>query len=151
VSAVPSSTLIAHQAVLRSTADVGEPMSGDYLMLEVMNFGSAAPNLSLVPEGASAGGLFDVVLVDDRHRIQLIDDLPLYRFGRHECAVAFVDDSMTVGLGSGHPAERSFGCWPMAWPVGCESRVCPLRGLRTSWQEPWALVSLLSRPSGASM
>ena len=64
----------------------GAAMSGDYLLLEVMNFGSAGPNLSLVPEGASADGLFDVVFVDDRHRIQLIDDLPLYRFGRHSAA-----------------------------------------------------------------
>lgn len=71
------------------TADLvldGQPIRGDYLLLEIMNFGGAGPNLSLVPHGASADGLFDVVMADDRHRTQLIEDLPRYRFPQRPAA-----------------------------------------------------------------
>lgn len=57
----------------------GRRISGDYLMVEVMNFGWAGPNLCLVPDGAHSDGFFDIVLADASHRAQLIDDLPLFR------------------------------------------------------------------------
>ncbi len=92
----------------------GEPMSGDYLLLEVMNFGGAGPNLSLVPQGASADGLLDVVAVSGDHRAQLIENLPRYRFGRDsapplpvrrarhvslrcKCCRMHLDDQLRVG------------------------------------------------------
>lgn len=59
----------------------GEPVSGDYLLLEIMNFGLVGPRLCLIPEAASADGFFDVVLAEERHRAQLMDDLPNYRPG----------------------------------------------------------------------
>jgi diacylglycerol kinase family enzyme len=58
-------------------------MSGDYLLVEVMNFGCAGPNLCLVPDAVHADGLFDIVVADVSHRAQMIDELPLYRRGRH--------------------------------------------------------------------
>ena len=58
----------------------GQRISGDYLLLEVMNFGWAGPNLRLAPGADRADGLFDVVLADVSHREQLLEDLPL--FGR---------------------------------------------------------------------
>ena len=57
----------------------GRPLSGEYLLLEVMNFGCAGPSLCLVPDAAQADGLFDVVLADVGHRERLIADLPLYQ------------------------------------------------------------------------
>lgn len=61
----------------------GQELSGDYLLVEVMNFGCAGPNLCLVPEAVHSDGLFDVVLADVSHRTQLMDELPLYRRGHH--------------------------------------------------------------------
>ncbi len=61
----------------------GQEMSGDYLLVEVMNFGCAGPNLCLVPDAVHSDGLFDIVLADVSHRAQLMDELPLYRCGRH--------------------------------------------------------------------
>jgi diacylglycerol kinase (ATP) len=40
-----------------------EVMSGDYLLLEILNFGSAGPNLRLSPHADAADGRLDVVLV----------------------------------------------------------------------------------------
>jgi diacylglycerol kinase family enzyme len=59
----------------------GMSLSGDYLLVEVMNFGCAGPNLVLA-EAAYADGLFDVVLADAGDRERLIDDLPLYQRGK---------------------------------------------------------------------
>jgi diacylglycerol kinase (ATP) len=72
----------------------GRDLSGDYLLLEVLNFGAAGPNLRLAPHAGPSDGLLDVVLVDERHRRQLADHflssritastpaLPVYQ-GRH--------------------------------------------------------------------
>ena len=79
-------------AVLRATLRHLEPthmdlvvdsqeISGDYVLVEVMNFGCAGPNLCLVPDAVYADGLFDIVLADVSHRAQLMDELPLYRRG----------------------------------------------------------------------
>jgi diacylglycerol kinase (ATP) len=60
----------------------GRPLSGEYLLLEVMNFGSAGPQLRLVPDAAAGDGHFDVVLAEEQHRAQLMEDLPRYRRGQ---------------------------------------------------------------------
>jgi len=58
----------------------GKSLSGDYLLVEVMNFGYAGPNLVLA-DAAFADGLFDVVLADAGDRERLIEELPLYQRG----------------------------------------------------------------------
>lgn len=60
----------------------GQRISGDYLLVEVMNFGCAGPNLRLAPDAAEADGLFDIVLADAGHRTQLLEDLPVYQQGK---------------------------------------------------------------------
>jgi diacylglycerol kinase (ATP) len=59
----------------------GHRMPGDYLLVEVMTFGGAGPNLNLAPDADPADGLLDVVLVDERHRDRLVEELPRYRAG----------------------------------------------------------------------
>jgi diacylglycerol kinase (ATP) len=81
--------------VLRETLRTLEPtrmrlvidnrkLEGDYLMVEVMNFGWAGPNLRLVPDAAHSDGLFDIVLADIGHRTQLMNDLPFFRLRSRE-------------------------------------------------------------------
>ena len=53
--------------------------SGEYLLLEVLNFGAAGPNLRLAPHAEPSDGLLDVVLVDEHHRRDLADHLSLSR------------------------------------------------------------------------
>jgi diacylglycerol kinase family enzyme len=60
----------------------GQHISGDYLLVEIMNFGCAGPNLRLAPDAAEADGLFDIVLADAGHRTQLFEDLPIYQQGK---------------------------------------------------------------------
>jgi diacylglycerol kinase family enzyme len=50
----------------------GRDLSGEYLMVEVLNFGTAGPNLHLSPTAEAADGLLDVVLVGERERPDLI-------------------------------------------------------------------------------
>lgn len=57
----------------------GEPLPGRYLLLEVLNLGTAGPNLHLAPHADPSDGLFDVVLADERLRRDLIERLPTYR------------------------------------------------------------------------
>jgi len=57
--------------LLASRFDVtldGADRSGDYLLVEVLNFGAAGPNLRLSTEARPADGLLDVVLVDPSRR-----------------------------------------------------------------------------------
>jgi len=51
-------------------------ISGDYLLVEVLNFGAAGPNLNLAPHADGADGVLDVVLVEERERQQLEQQLP---------------------------------------------------------------------------
>jgi diacylglycerol kinase family enzyme len=53
----------------------GRDLSGDFLMLEVMNTRSIGPNLVLAPEAVRGDGLLDVVLVPTVERDQLIEYL----------------------------------------------------------------------------
>jgi diacylglycerol kinase (ATP) len=57
----------------------GHDHSGEYLLLEVLNFGAAGPRLRLAPHAAPSDGLLDVVLVDEHHRRDLADHLSLSR------------------------------------------------------------------------
>lgn len=53
--------------------------SGDYLMVEVMNFGAAGPNLRLAPRAHGADGVLDVVLVEAHERAWLADHFKAMR------------------------------------------------------------------------
>ena len=53
----------------------GHDRSGEYLLLEVLNFGASGPNLRLAPDALAFDGLLDVVLVDAHHRRDLADHL----------------------------------------------------------------------------
>ncbi len=57
----------------------GESLPGRYLVLEVLNLGTAGPNLRLAPHADPSDGLFDVILVDERRRRELVEQLPTYR------------------------------------------------------------------------
>jgi diacylglycerol kinase family enzyme len=57
----------------------GEEHSGSYVVIEVLNFGAAGPNLWLSPSGDGADGRLDVVLVEEGRRGLLSDRLALYR------------------------------------------------------------------------
>jgi diacylglycerol kinase (ATP) len=50
----------------------GEDLSGDYLLIEVMNIRSVGPNVALAPMANPSDGLFDLVLVKEAER-QLLD------------------------------------------------------------------------------
>ena len=53
----------------------GRELRGEYLLVEVLNFGAAGPNLHLAPDADGADGRLDVVLVDARHRAGLLRHL----------------------------------------------------------------------------
>ena len=59
----------------------GKDLSGAYVMVEALNFGTAGPNLRLSPTAAPGDGLLDLVLLDDRGRHELAAQLPDYRRG----------------------------------------------------------------------
>ena len=56
----------------------GQDVSGDYLLLEVLNTQLVGPNLSLAPDADPGDGVFDVVLYRRRARRtrKLLDELP---------------------------------------------------------------------------
>ena len=49
----------------------GKPVAGDYLLVEVLNFGAAGPNLHLAPDADGGDGRLDVVLVGAADRSAL--------------------------------------------------------------------------------
>ena len=53
----------------------GEDVSGEYLLVEVMNIPTVGPNLRLAPSADSADGLLDVVLAGEGERAALLDYL----------------------------------------------------------------------------
>jgi diacylglycerol kinase family enzyme len=57
----------------------GHDVSGDYVMVEAMNFGTAGPNLQLSRFADYSDGLIDLVLVDARSRERLHRELGLFR------------------------------------------------------------------------
>jgi diacylglycerol kinase (ATP) len=72
--------LLGRMAAMRFNLSLdGRDHSGEYLLLEVLNFGAAGPNLRLAPHAEPSDGLLDVVLVDEHHRRDLADRLSLSR------------------------------------------------------------------------
>jgi diacylglycerol kinase (ATP) len=53
----------------------GKDYSDDYLMVEVMNIRSIGPNLHLGPDVEVDDGVFDVVLLSEKHRKEFGDHL----------------------------------------------------------------------------
>jgi diacylglycerol kinase family enzyme len=100
----------------------GRDRSGDYVLVEVLNFGAAGPNLRLAPRAQPSDGLLDLVLVGEGHRRQLADHLmsvprdpasmpalPVYT-GRHitlscERCHLHLDDEVRTAAASGEPAS----------------------------------------------
>ena len=65
-----------HEWTCRWTAAID---SGEYLLVEVLTFGTAGPHLRLAPHAGPSDGLLHVVLVDELHRRDLADHLTLGR------------------------------------------------------------------------
>lgn len=57
----------------------GRRLAGEYLLVEIMNFGRAGPNLALAPGAIPDDGLFEIVVAEEQHRAALLADLPGYR------------------------------------------------------------------------
>ena len=89
-------------------------MSGEYLLVEVLNFGAAGPNLELAPAADGGDGYLDVVLVEGHRRTLLeehlgslredarhVPDLPNYRARQvrleFERARIHLDDELWIG------------------------------------------------------
>jgi diacylglycerol kinase (ATP) len=53
----------------------GVDLSSEYLLVEVLNFGAAGPNLQLAPDADGADGMLDVVLVEAHERDWLAQHL----------------------------------------------------------------------------
>ena len=49
----------------------GEPIEGDFLLIEVLNIRSIGPNLVLAPDADPGDGLFEVVMAREEHRGEL--------------------------------------------------------------------------------
>jgi diacylglycerol kinase (ATP) len=57
----------------------GEDLTGEYLLVEALNFGAAGPNLQLARHANYSDGLLDLVLVEEHRRRLLCDELELFR------------------------------------------------------------------------
>lgn len=53
----------------------GQDLSGEYILVEVMNIRSVGPNIDLAPDASVSDGLFDLVLLDESQRSRLRDYL----------------------------------------------------------------------------
>ena len=53
----------------------GEALSGEYILVEALNFGAAGPNLNFAPHGNPSDGLLDLVLAQEVDRALLRDRL----------------------------------------------------------------------------
>jgi len=73
--------VLAQQPFYCSVDLDGKDMSGDFLMVEVMNIASIGPNLALAPGADPADGLLDVILVRENDRRQLLDHINHKRMG----------------------------------------------------------------------
>lgn len=64
--------IVEHAAPVHCELEMDDRrISGDYLLVEVLNFGIAGPNLHLAPRADGSDGRLDVVLVDADSRITL--------------------------------------------------------------------------------
>jgi diacylglycerol kinase family enzyme len=59
----------------------GEDISGEYLLVEILNFGAAGPNLRLAPDAHAADAVLDVVLIAADDQEALRDHLAALRGG----------------------------------------------------------------------
>lgn len=59
----------------------GKDLSGEYIMLEVMNISFIGPNLFIAPASDPADGLLDIVLIAERQRRDLQKYLTSWRLG----------------------------------------------------------------------
>ena len=57
----------------------GEVLSGEYILVEALNFGAAGPNLNFAPHGDPSDGLLDLVLAREADRGLLRDQLNALR------------------------------------------------------------------------
>jgi diacylglycerol kinase family enzyme len=62
----------------------GQRMSGEYLLIEILNFGAAGPNLALAPDADCGDGLLDIVLVEAHERDLLEAHLTAVRAGNDD-------------------------------------------------------------------
>ena len=90
----------------------GDDRSGRYLVIEVLNFGAAGPNLWLSPSGDGADGRLDVVLVDESGRSLLSDRLALYRSAPSRAPTLPVKKARTVTMRS---ADGDVHCDDALW------------------------------------
>jgi diacylglycerol kinase family enzyme len=65
-------TLVQLEACRFEISIDGRDLSGEYLMVEALNFGAAGPNLQLSRYGDASDGVLDVVLAADGHRSRLL-------------------------------------------------------------------------------
>jgi diacylglycerol kinase (ATP) len=80
----------------------GRDLSGDYLLLEVLNFGVAGPDLRLAPHADPSDGLLDVVIAEERHRRDLADFLSASGMGplRAPALPVYQGRHLTLSCGS---------------------------------------------------
>jgi diacylglycerol kinase (ATP) len=57
----------------------GKTVSGEYLLVEALNFGAAGPNLNFAPHGDPSDGLLDLVVAEENDRHILREHLDLLR------------------------------------------------------------------------
>jgi len=57
----------------------GQLLSGDYILVEALNFGAAGPNLNFAPHGDASDGLLDLVLAGESDRHVLRERLDQFR------------------------------------------------------------------------
>jgi diacylglycerol kinase (ATP) len=57
----------------------GETLSGEYILVEALNFGAAGPNLNFAPHGDPSDGLLDLVLAEETDRHILRERLDQFR------------------------------------------------------------------------
>lgn len=62
----------------------GQRISGEYLLIEILNFGAAGPNLALAPGADCGDGLLDIVLVEAHERDLLEAHLTAVRAGNDD-------------------------------------------------------------------
>jgi diacylglycerol kinase (ATP) len=65
----------------------GTPMSGDFLLLEVLNIRSVGPNLVLAPDADPTDGFFSLVTASEQNREQL-DDYLQHQIDGRDCQLS---------------------------------------------------------------
>ncbi|HYV38328.1 MAG TPA: diacylglycerol kinase family protein [Gemmataceae bacterium] len=90
-----------------------EELSGDYLLVEIMNIRSIGPNVVLAPEADSGDGLLDFVIVSARARDALMEQI------QDQSAEAVVFSGLAVHRG------RHLQIWGKGLHVHIDDRVWP--------------------------